>query len=778
MSSPSPSDDVAMATPASDDGDLSSSSTSARENAEMVDTVAPAATAPSLTEAVGMASPHSTPSKAKSAGDLQPTEAANSGESMESDGCAAESTSASSEPTLTPTVTQTATSAQSPQPAAPPLPEFVNITIYTTSKIPRTHKQNQPIQVRVRAADITLEVVREQFPDTAKLKTEKEYKTWIHTDGRKMENKRETGVIATLRNWHLHPDDDDEDNVETSLRMISKNPTIVRKSIIVYCAWRDYVEITLNGADPARQVSLAYFDEVDMAVIQSPHRLRLLFTAFLDMPDNQVEEYASTRLKMRALAEKVLDDNPYIGSIVNLLDNHGTLVLEVTLADAPDARSSTRVKKNKAAVVNEAQQLSTKQLPFDKLWPLEQNQVVIRAAFAKLSAQVDLISPRPDQRYQVTWKDNRGLRFLTRRQLQQVEWTGHVYPPDNSLSDCSSSSSAEPVSSLSLASLSLHGSPAPFSSSSIYGSSLSSSSSSSSSSTFPFGQLDALDPQALAEVLRHVKELTKKRKRDSGTVDEQVGAKRMLQLDSPAVGARTRSKKKDKRLDMDSRDSDRENDRRKSKRWETEEESTRDDPLLADDSNDGEDKEVEPTNDSDNDSDNGKNEKYPSDREDTHRVDEQRTVGYIWRGFVKEQAVRQLEVTPHHVDTKFRLKGFPLPSRLGSAGTVVASIWIVPAGAQKFSVHVRSTKLVRVYGPWQKARAMAFVMLSAGKPREDISAHLKEYNFDASEEDFSVCSRELSKDKRLRGHRHPPSPMSSTESQKSDEDEDDTADEA
>ena len=131
----------------------------------------------------------------------------------------------------------------------------------------------------------------------------------------------------------------------------------------------------------------------------------------------------------------------------------------------PDADSSKqKKKKQKETEVDETQLLPVKKIPFDTLWPLEQNQEVIKAAFAKLSARVDLISPRPDNRYQVTWKDNSALLFLTRPQLQQVGWTGHVYPRDDSLSDSSSSSPARPAFPLSLSSLSLHESPAPSSS--------------------------------------------------------------------------------------------------------------------------------------------------------------------------------------------------------------------------------------------------------------------------------------------------------------------------
>ena len=119
--------------------------------------------------------------------------------------------------------------------------DVVDITFFTTSKIPRTHQQNKPTKVQVRKADIALDVVRRLFPNTAELQTETDYKQWIHSEGRKMGNKRETGVIATLRNWHLYPHpDDDASNVETSLQMISRNSTVVRKSIIVYCAWREF----------------------------------------------------------------------------------------------------------------------------------------------------------------------------------------------------------------------------------------------------------------------------------------------------------------------------------------------------------------------------------------------------------------------------------------------------------------------------------------------------------------------------------------------------------
>ena len=161
-----------------------------------------------------------------------------------------------------------------------------------------------------------------------------------------MGNKRETGVIATLRNWHLYPHpDDDASNVETSLQMISRNPTVVRKSIIVYCAWREYCIGVLDGAPSRRQVSLSYFDDVDMAVIQSPHRLRLLFQAFLGAPDDTTDDYPNTRLKMKALAESVLNANPYISSVVALLDRSGNLVLQVTLLDAPHAESPTKAQR-------------------------------------------------------------------------------------------------------------------------------------------------------------------------------------------------------------------------------------------------------------------------------------------------------------------------------------------------------------------------------------------------------------------------------------------------
>ena len=250
----------------------------------------------------------------------------------------AEQTS-SPEQAQTPSAAQTSSATQS-SPAAQaqtsPAPEIASVTFYTTSKIPRTHQQNKSTEVRVRTADIALDVVRKQFPITAELKTEEDYKKWIHSEGRKMGSKRETGVIATLRNWYRYPDpDDDANNVETSMQMISKNPTIVRKSIIVYCAWRDYCVVDLNGAAPRRQMSLSYFDDVDIAVIQSPHRLRLLFKAFLDASDDEVKEYAGTRLKMKALAETVLFANPYIGSVLTPLDHGGKLVLQVALLDSP-----------------------------------------------------------------------------------------------------------------------------------------------------------------------------------------------------------------------------------------------------------------------------------------------------------------------------------------------------------------------------------------------------------------------------------------------------------
>ena len=84
---------------------------------------------------------------------------------------------------------------------------------------------------------------------------------------------------------------------------------------------------------------------------------------------------------------------------------------------------------------------------------------MIKLAFAELSSNVDLISPRPDNRYQVAWKDKGALIFLTRMQLLQVGWTGYVYPRDDALCEHSSSPLLAPP--LSLSSISLDEPVAP-----------------------------------------------------------------------------------------------------------------------------------------------------------------------------------------------------------------------------------------------------------------------------------------------------------------------------
>ena len=158
--------------------------------------------------------------------------------------------------------------------------------------------------------------------------------------------------------------------------------------------------------------------------------------------------------------------------------------------------------------------------------------------------------------------------------------------------------------------------------------------------------------------------------------------------------------------------------------------------------------------------------------------DDECTVGYKWGGRIKEDAVKLLETTPHDIDNKHHLTSsrFSLLSGLVSTmGSILASIWVVAAGTSKYTVHVCSTNLVQVYGPWKRPRTIAYVMMCVGESIKSISEHLKELGLAASKKDFAVCSRTLADDKRLRVS---PSTVTSTESQTSDEDEEDTDDEA
>ena len=277
---------------------------------------------------------------------------------------------------------------------------------------------------------------------------------------------------------------------------------------------------------------------------------------------------------------------------------------------------------------------------------------------------------------------------------------------------------------------------------------------------FTLNYLEMLDEEKLEELERRLQELRKKRKRDSGASDEQVRAKRCLQLDSPAVGTRTRSKKKDKGPDKDDKDDDKRTDNEDGKRPDNDDgkhpekddsKGTRLEPLRVD----GPDTDI--GNDAGPNNDNGKDEKCPSNYEEKYPVVDEHKVGYIWRGCIKDHAVTHLESNPHHIDKQHRLKGsqgFPELSRPPATRTGFAGVWVVPGGALGWFVHVRSTELVKVYGPWQKPRAIVYVMLSLDKARESITQALVAIDFGApSDDEFSFCSAVLAEDTKLRRSR-------------------------
>ena len=266
----------------------------------------------------------------------------------------------------------------------------VNITFYTNNK-PITDPQHVAYTVCFPEAHLNVAALQHLLPDKTTL-TDDNFGEWTKTDGTKMGHSPKIQALMVLLTWHRFPDRVKE-NVELCSTIIP-NSNYLCKSVYVYSA------LCCRGGAP--KVSLAFFHRISIDIVRSQNLLELLFTSI----QKKIDEKKTVRGgDIVASAQHILSDHPLISGIksINVQDQH--LNYEITRPGLAKAMW----------------------IPHEKVCDVEHNQETIKKELKRLQDKVDYISPGPDRKLRILWKDNSAPLIITAQHLDQLGWNSKVF---------------------------------------------------------------------------------------------------------------------------------------------------------------------------------------------------------------------------------------------------------------------------------------------------------------------------------------------------------------
>ena len=265
----------------------------------------------------------------------------------------------------------------------------VNITFYTNNK-PITDPQHVAYTVSFPKAHLSVAALRHLLPDKTTL-TDDNFGEWAKTEGTKVGNSPEVQALLVLLTWHSFPGRVKE-NVEFCA-MIIPNSSYLCKSVRLQrtlLSWR------------GSKVSLAFFHRISTEIVRSQDLLELLFTSI----QKKIDEKKTVRGEdIVESAKHILSDHPLISAIksISVQDEH--LKYEITRAGL--AKSMW--------------------VPHDKVCGVEHNQEMMKKELKRLQGKVDYISPGPDRKLRILWKDNSAPLIITAQHLDQLGWNSKVF---------------------------------------------------------------------------------------------------------------------------------------------------------------------------------------------------------------------------------------------------------------------------------------------------------------------------------------------------------------